>query len=101
VGLALIALGTMPILAWQKQVMAERLKSAALRADAACSRTYVYLAATLIVGLWLNRALDWWWADAVAALTLLAWLMPQAPEAFEGAHASHGHRANGDATGHD
>jgi divalent metal cation (Fe/Co/Zn/Cd) transporter len=56
VGLAL-ALGAvivMPVLAWPKRSIAARIESAALRADAACSMTCAYMAATLLIGLGLN-----------------------------------------------
>jgi divalent metal cation (Fe/Co/Zn/Cd) transporter len=85
VGLAVVAVITMPVLVWRKRVIAERIHSSALRADAVCSLTCAYLAATLLVGLGLNAAFHWWWADALAALALLYWLVPEAREALEAA----------------
>lgn len=84
-GVALVALGLMPWLAWRKRDIAARLGSAALRGDAACSITCAYMAAALFVGLALNALLGWWWADGIAALALLFWLVPEAREALEGA----------------
>jgi divalent metal cation (Fe/Co/Zn/Cd) transporter len=90
IGLAVAALIIMPVLAWRKRMIAAKLGSAALRGDAACSMTCAYMAGTLLVGLLLNAALGWWWADSVAALALLYWLIPEAREALEGAQAGHG-----------
>lgn len=96
VGLAVVALILMPLMAWRKQRLAARLGSAALRGDAACSITCAYMAAALLVGLALNALLGWWWADALAALTLLIWLVPEAREALAGARAGRGACACGD-----
>ncbi len=86
VGLAVTgaALLVMPLLTARKRQLAGRLDSAALRGDAACSVTCAYLAATAVIGLALNAALGWWWADAVAALALLYWLVREAREALTG-----------------
>ncbi len=87
IGLSVAALIVMPILAWRKRTIAARIDSAALRGDAACSITCAYMAGALLVGLALNAAFHWWWADSVAALGLLYWLVPEAREALEGARA--------------
>jgi divalent metal cation (Fe/Co/Zn/Cd) transporter len=96
VGLAVAALIVMPVLVWQKRQIAIRIDSAALRADAACSLTCAYMAATLLAGLFLTAAFGWWWADSVAALALLLWIVPEAREALEGARAGRGGCACGD-----
>jgi len=96
VELAVVALILMPLLAWRKRRLAAWLGSAALRGDAACSITCAYMAAALLVGLALNALLGWWWADALAALTLLIWLVPEAREALAGARAGRGACACGD-----
>jgi divalent metal cation (Fe/Co/Zn/Cd) transporter len=87
IGVASAAIVVMPLLAVRKRRLAERLGSSALRADAACSATCAYLAATVIIGLALNAALGCWWADSVAALALLYWLVREAREALENARA--------------
>lgn len=96
IALALVALVVMPILVWRKRDIAARISSSALRADAACSLTCAYLAATLLLGLSLNLAFGWWWADAVASFALLYWLVPEAREALEGARAGRGGCGCGD-----
>lgn len=85
--LAVVALVAMPVLAWRKRVVAATIGSSALRADAACSITCAYMAATLLVGLALNALFGWWWADSAGALVFLYWLLPEAREAIEGARA--------------
>jgi divalent metal cation (Fe/Co/Zn/Cd) transporter len=85
IGLALVAVMGMPVLAWRKCVLAGPLGSTALRGDAACCITCAYLAATLLIGLTLNALVGWWWADSLAALVLLYWLVPETREALEGA----------------
>jgi divalent metal cation (Fe/Co/Zn/Cd) transporter len=87
VGLAIAALIIMPVLAWRKRIIAARIGSAALRGDAACSITCAYMAGALLIGLILNAVLGWWWADGVAALVLLYWLIPETREALENARA--------------
>lgn len=96
IALAVAALVIMPILVWQKRSIARRIDSAALRADAACSLTCAYMAATLFVGLVLNAVLGWWWADSIAALGLLYWIVPEAREALENARAGRGGCSCGD-----
>lgn len=88
--LALLALVIMPILVWRKRHIAARIDSAALRADAACSLTCAYLAAALLVGVALNLAFGWWWADAAASFALLYWLVPEARESLAGARTGRG-----------
>lgn len=88
--LAVAAVIGMPVLAWRKRVLAQRIGSAALRGDAACSITCAYMAATLLVGLGLNAAFGWWWAESAAALGLLYWVGREAREALEGARTGKG-----------
>ena len=95
--IALAAVIGMPILARRKRHIAAQLNSAALRGDAACSITCAYMAGTLLVGLVLNAAFGWWWADSLGALVLLYWLGHEAREALEGARAGRGGCACGDA----
>ncbi len=90
IALATAALVVMPLLATRKRTLAARLESPALRGDAACSITCAYMAGALLLGLGLNALLGWWWADDLAALALLYWLIPEAREALEGARAGRG-----------
>jgi divalent metal cation (Fe/Co/Zn/Cd) transporter len=82
---AAMAVIGMPLLAWRKRQIAAHLDSAALRGDAACSMTCAAIAATLLVGLAVTTLFGWWWAESVAALAFLFWLVPEAREAWTGA----------------
>jgi divalent metal cation (Fe/Co/Zn/Cd) transporter len=75
----------MPALAVAKRRLAVRLDSAALRGDAASSLTCAAMAATVLVGLMLTARFQWWWAEDVAALVFLFWLVGETREALEAA----------------
>jgi divalent metal cation (Fe/Co/Zn/Cd) transporter len=82
VGLAVAAAIIMPLL-WQGKLrVANRIGSAALRADAACSVTCAYMSLALLVGLLLNRFLGWWWADPLAGLALVYFIVQEGREAW-------------------
>jgi len=82
VGLALASAIIMPLL-WQGKLrVAKRIGSAALKADAACSVTCAYMSLTLLAGLLLNRLFGWWWADSLAALALVYFLVQEGREAL-------------------
>jgi divalent metal cation (Fe/Co/Zn/Cd) transporter len=83
VGLAVAAAIIMPVL-WQSKLrIAKRIGSAALKADAACSVTCAYMSLTLLVGLLLNRTVGWWWADPLAGLALVYFLVREGREALQ------------------
>jgi divalent metal cation (Fe/Co/Zn/Cd) transporter len=71
-----------PLWRWRLR-LADELRSPALKADAACSAVCVYMAATSLAGLVLNRLLGWWWTDPAAALVLIWWIRREANEALE------------------
>lgn len=75
----------MPWLVVVKRRVAARVGSAALRADAACGVTCAYMAATLLIGLGLRAVLGWWWADPVAALGIVYFLVREGLEALDAA----------------
>jgi divalent metal cation (Fe/Co/Zn/Cd) transporter len=82
VGLAIAAAIIMPLL-WQGKLrVAKQIGSAALKADAACSVTCAYMSLTLLAGLLLNRLFGWWWADPLAALGLVYFLVQEGREAL-------------------
>jgi divalent metal cation (Fe/Co/Zn/Cd) transporter len=78
----------MPGLGLWKRRLAARLNSGALRGDAASSFTCGYMAATVLAGLALNALFHWWWAEDIAALVFLFWLVGEAREAFEEARGA-------------
>jgi divalent metal cation (Fe/Co/Zn/Cd) transporter len=82
--LAAVSLAVMPLLAWGKLRTASRMGSEALRAEAKETLACAYLSLTLLVGLALNSALGWWWADPVAALVMVPWLVREGVEGVRG-----------------
>jgi divalent metal cation (Fe/Co/Zn/Cd) transporter len=46
------------------------------------------LSAVVLVGLVLNAAFGWWWADPLAALGVVAFLASEGREAFTAEHAA-------------
>ena len=91
IGIVLTALSliVMPLLARAKLGVAATLGSRALRADAHETIVCAWLSATTLLGLGLNAALGWWWADPVAALAMLPLIVREGLEAWrEGAGES-------------
>jgi divalent metal cation (Fe/Co/Zn/Cd) transporter len=86
--LAVAALVVMPVLVSTKRRIASALDSAALRGDAAENLVCAYMAATLLAGLLLRAAFGWWWADPVAALGIVGFIVREAREALAEAHTS-------------
>jgi divalent metal cation (Fe/Co/Zn/Cd) transporter len=82
--LAAVSLAVMPLLAWAKLRAAAGLGSGALRAEAKETLACAYLSFTLLVGLTLNAAAGWWWADPVAALFMVPWLIREGLEGVRG-----------------
>lgn len=84
--LACVSLVVMPILSRAKKKVGTVLGSAAMNADARQTDFCVYLSVILLVGLLLNAALGWWWADPVGALIMVPIV---AKERFNGLKARH------------
>jgi divalent metal cation (Fe/Co/Zn/Cd) transporter len=82
IGLAAAALVVMPLLALGKQRVGRALDSRALLADGRESLACALLALTLLVGLLLNALAGWWWADPVAALIMVPWILSEGGEAI-------------------
>ena len=86
VGIALLILAAvvMPWLAGQKRKLSAATGSAALRADAAESAVCGYLALIALAGLTANAAWGVKWADPVAALALIPFILHEGWEAMKG-----------------
>ena len=80
IGLAVASLIVMPLIAWAKLRVAARLHSGALRAEAKETLACAYLSLALLMGLVLNAVAGWWWADPVAALLMVPWLVREGLE---------------------
>jgi len=82
IGLAIAAAIIMPLL-WQGKLrVAQHIGSTALKADAVCSVTCAYMSLTLLFGLLLNQFFGFWWADALAALALVYFIVREGHEAI-------------------
>jgi divalent metal cation (Fe/Co/Zn/Cd) transporter len=81
---ACAALVAMPLLSRAKKRVSEQLGSAAMFADARQADFCTYLSAILLIGLVLNAAAGWWWADPVAALVMTPIIAKEGIDALQG-----------------
>jgi divalent metal cation (Fe/Co/Zn/Cd) transporter len=81
--LAIVSLIAMPLLANYKNKLAMQIGSRALRADALETLACSWLSFTLLLGLGANALFGWWWADPVAALAMVYFLIKEGREAIE------------------
>jgi len=81
--LAALSLTVMPLIAVGKLRVARAINSAALRAEAKETLACSYLSLCLLLGLVAHALLGWSWADPVAALLMVPWLVREGIEAFE------------------
>ena len=86
VGVAILALSVivMPVLSRAKRKVAVALGSGALAAEAAQTSLCAWLSAIALVGVGLNAALGWWWADPVAALAMVPIIAKEGIEGVRG-----------------
>jgi divalent metal cation (Fe/Co/Zn/Cd) transporter len=81
--LAVLSLIIMPLIALAKFRVADAIGSRALRAEAKETLACSYLSFCLLLGLAANATLGWWWADPIAALLMVPWLIREGLEGFE------------------
>lgn len=84
IGLAAASLAVMPVLATMKIRLARRLGSRSMESEAMETWICVYLSLILLAGLGLNAAFGWSWADPIAALAMLPFVLKEGLEAWEG-----------------
>jgi len=84
IALAIASLIAMPLLARAKRRVASALGSSALQADSRQTDICAYLSAVLLLGLLLNAAFRWWWADPVAGLVMVPLIGYEGSEALRG-----------------
>jgi divalent metal cation (Fe/Co/Zn/Cd) transporter len=82
--LAIASLIAMPLLARAKRRVATALGSSAMQADSRQTDICAYLSAILLLGLLLNAAFGWWWADPVAGLVMVPLIAYEGSEALRG-----------------
>jgi len=83
---AILSLLIMPTLGFMKKKIGTQIGSAALKADAMETIICSILSAILLVGLGLNALFGWWWADPVAGLVMVGFILKEGWEAFESAN---------------
>jgi cation diffusion facilitator family transporter len=79
-----ISLVVMPLLGWAKLRTARGLSSASLRADSFQTLTCAWLSLTLLIGLLLNAAFGWAWADPLAAIIIVPLILREGWNAWQG-----------------
>jgi divalent metal cation (Fe/Co/Zn/Cd) transporter len=84
IALAVASLIVMPAIAVGKLRIARKLGSRALRAEANETLVCSYLSFTLLLGLGANALAGWWWADPLAALLMVPWLIKEGREGIRG-----------------
>jgi divalent metal cation (Fe/Co/Zn/Cd) transporter len=82
--LAAASLVVMPLVSWGKLRAAREIGSAALRAEAKETLACSYLSFALLLGLVANAVAGWWWADPLAALAMVPWLLKEGWEGLSG-----------------
>ena len=90
IALAIASLIAMPALAYAKQRTGRQMGSKALEADARETWLCAYLSASLLLGLGLNARLGWWWADPVAGLVMVPFILWQGRSAIREARSVDG-----------
>lgn len=79
-----VSLGVMWRLAREKRRAADVLESRALMADSFQTTACWWLSLATLIGIGLNAAFGWWWADPVAALGMAYFLVEEGREAWRG-----------------
>jgi len=86
--LAAASLVAMPTLAYAKQRTGRQMGSKALEADARETWLCAYLSASLLIGLGLNARFGWWWADPLAGLAMVPFILWQGRSAIQEARSA-------------
>ncbi|YAL81806.1 cation transporter [Dermacoccaceae bacterium W4C1] len=84
IAIAALSLAVMPFLSWFERRTGRELGSASAVADSRQTLLCTYLSAALLVGLLLNSAFGWTWADSVAALVIAAVAVREGMSAWRG-----------------
>jgi len=84
IGLAVASLVVMPMLSMAQRRTGKSLGSNAVVADGTQTLLCTYLSAVLLVGLMLNAALGWSWADPIAGLVIAAVAAREGVQAWRG-----------------
>ena len=84
IALAAVSVVVMPVVSWFERRTGKELGSASAIADSKQTLICTYLSAAVLVGLVLNAAFGWAWADSVAALVVVGFAIKEGIEAWRG-----------------
>jgi divalent metal cation (Fe/Co/Zn/Cd) transporter len=84
VALAFLSVTIMPWIARAKRNVGYHLNSGAMVADSRQTQLCAYLSLILLLGVGLNAAFGWWWADPVAALAMAPIIFKEGWDAVRG-----------------
>lgn len=82
IGITTASVTIMPLVSRMQRRLAERINSLALAADAKETLVCTYLSATALGGLALNALFGWWWADPLASLVMVVFIVREGWEIF-------------------
>jgi divalent metal cation (Fe/Co/Zn/Cd) transporter len=82
IAIAAASLIVMPLVSRYEHSLSHRINSRALEAESRETLVCSYLSATLLFGLGAHVLFDWWWADPIAALVMVAVISREAYDAF-------------------
>ena len=88
IGIAVAASILMPFFATTKKRVGRRIGSKALVSDGACSMVCAYMSWILLAGVAATSLLGWWWADSLAALGFVWFVVHEGLEAINEARGS-------------
>jgi divalent metal cation (Fe/Co/Zn/Cd) transporter len=86
IALAAVSLLVMPGLSYLQRRTGRELGSITVVADSKQTLFCTYLSGVLLVGLILNSALGWWWADPLTGLVIAVVAVKEGREAWRGDH---------------
>jgi divalent metal cation (Fe/Co/Zn/Cd) transporter len=84
IGLAAFTAVTMPMLAYAKRDVGNRLHSSATVKEASQTTLCAYLSVALLVGLLAVALAGWWWADPLAAIFIAGVAVKEGRESWRG-----------------
>jgi divalent metal cation (Fe/Co/Zn/Cd) transporter len=82
IGIAMLSLAVMPFVSRTEHRLSHAIGSRSLEAESRETLMCTYLSAALLLGLGANALLGWWWADPIAALVIVGFLVKEGWEAL-------------------
>jgi divalent metal cation (Fe/Co/Zn/Cd) transporter len=82
IGIAAVSLVVMPFVSRKEHSLSHEIGSRSLEAESRETLMCTYLSAALLLGLGANALFGWWWADPIAALVIVGFLVKEGWEAL-------------------